>query len=224
MPYRTTPLVKGEIYHVFNRSIAKQPIFLDQRDYQRALETIKYYRFFSPSLRFSHYKRLTPDTKKAFLEDLIKGGKFSVEIFAYCIMPNHFHFLLKQTEGNSLSAFVRNFQNSYSKYFNTKRKRSGSLFQAMFKAVRIESEEQLVHVSRYIHLNPTSSFLIKTASLENYPWSSFSDYSPDRRTDLLTSTKLVLSHFSSKEKYREFVFDQVSYQRELQKIEHLLQD
>lgn len=92
-------------------------------------------------------------------------------------MPNHFHFLIKELEENGTRKFISNIQNSYAKYFNTKNERSGSLFQEMFKAVRIESDEQFVHVARYIHLNPYSAFILDNInSIKVFPWSSFGDY------------------------------------------------
>lgn len=114
---------------------------------------------------------------------------------------------------------MRNFQHSYSKYFNAKNERTGSLFQSMFKAVRIESDEQLIHVSRYIHLNPVSSFLINIESLTDYAWSSFKDYM--NPSDSIIATKSILDYFKSKEEYKKFVFNQADYQRELEQIRHL---
>ena len=218
MPYRRTPLVTGEIYHVFNRSVANQPIFLNQRDYQRALEVINFYRFRKPLLKYSHYRVLPQDQKIQFLEKLIKNNKPQVEIIAFCMMPNHVHFLLKALEDTSISTFMTNFQHSCSKYFNIKNERTGSLFQSMFKAVRIENDEQLLHVSRYIHLNPVSSFLINIQSLEDYPWSSFRDYINGSG---FINAELVLSHFKSKEEYKKFVYDQADYQQKLEIIKHL---
>lgn len=220
MPRRRTPIIPGEIYHVFNRSIAKQPIFLSQRDYLRAIDVINFYRYQKPPLRFSHFNRLTPELKKEFLKNLASKKRL-VEILAFCLMPNHFHFLLKQLHEDSISKFMNNFQHSYSKYFNTKNERVGSLFQAMFKAVRIESDEQLLHVSRYIHLNPVSSFVIKIESLSNHPWSSFHEYISEPKAESFINTDLVLNNFKSKDDYKKFVFDQASYQQELEKIKHL---
>ena len=116
---------------------------------------------------------------------------------------------------------MNNFQHSYAKYFNTKNDRTGSLFQAMFKSVRIESEEQLLHVARYIHLNPVSSFIIEIDSLPNYPWSSLKDYFSDGKKSLI-DTKSILGHFKSKEDYKKFVFDQADYQQKLEGIKHLV--
>ncbi|OGD92713.1 hypothetical protein A2697_04085 [Candidatus Curtissbacteria bacterium RIFCSPHIGHO2_01_FULL_41_44] len=219
MPRRRTPLISGEIYHVFNRSIAKQPIFLSQKDYSRAIDVINFYRYQKPPLRFSHFNRLTPELKKGFLENLANKEQL-VEILAFCIMPNHVHFLLKQLQENSISKFMNNFQHSYSKYFNTKNERLGSLFQAMFKAVRIETEEQLLHVSRYIHLNPVSSFLIKIEQLESYPWSSLKNYENNEMASFV-KPKDILAHFKTYDRYKEFVVDQSNYQQELEKFKHL---
>lgn len=118
---------------------------------------------------------------------------------------------------------MRNFQHSYSKYFNLKNDRTGGLFQAMFKAVRIETDEQLIHVSRYIHLNPVSSMLIKIEKLEDYLWSSFKDYILDTNS-VLISPVLILKYFKSKNKYKEFVFNQADYQKRLESIKHLTLD
>lgn len=215
MPRRRTILATGEIYHIFNRSIARQPIFLNKRDYQRALETMDFYRLRKLSVKLSTFKRLSEKQKLAVLAN----SKPQIEILAFCFMPNHIHFLMKPIEDKSISIFMNNFQHSYAKYFNTRNNRVGSLFQSMFKAVRIETDEQLLHVSRYIHLNPVTSFLINIDSLPNYPWSSFKDYISSEKSEILTSQ--ILNYFNSQEEYKEFVFDQANYQRELDKIKHL---
>ena len=220
MPYRKVPLVAGEIYHVFNRSVAKQPIFLTDGDYNRALEVINFYRFGSLPLRFSHYKRLPADQRKDFTEDLTKTGRQIIVILSFCLMPNHFHFLLKPLEDKATSIFMRKFQDSYSKYFNTKQKRTGSLFQAMFKAVRIETDDQLIHVSRYIHLNPTSSHVVKTEAISDYPWSSYKEFIKEKN-EFITDTKSVLDYFKTRESYKKFVLDQADYARKLEHIKHL---
>lgn len=225
MPYRKEPIVAREVYHVFNRSVARQPIFLTKNDYQRALELINFYRFSHfPALRFSHFKRLPIKIREGILEDFTKNQKPTLEILAFCIMPNHIHFLMKPLQDNSLSLFMRDFQHGYSKYFNLKHNRNGSLFQSMFKAKRIETDEQLIHVSRYIHLNPTTSFIVKTEALESYPWSSFREYLDTYNPPDMTSPKQIINYFKSKEEYKKFVFDQADYQRELGKIKHLIFD
>ncbi len=220
MSYRRTPIVTGEIYHTFNRSIARQPIFLNVRSYSRALGLINFYSYVQPRLRFSHYNRLPLKEKANFLEDLKINGRKQIKLLAFCLMPNHVHFLMKELEKNGISRFMSNFQNSYAKYLNLKTDRTGSLFQSMFKAVRIESDEQLIHVCRYIHLNPLTSYVIKdTDDLERYQWSSYPEYF--KRTSDLIDIDLISEFFPSKKAFKRFTLDQVDYQRELDKVKHL---
>lgn len=221
MTIRKAPLIVNEIYHVFNRSIARQPIFLSNYDYQRALDILTFYSYFDPPLRFSHYKRLPESQRKEFMGNLRKRGEKQVEIFAFCLMPNHVHFLIKEIKEKGISTFMSNLQNSYAKYFNIKTERSGSLFQTMFKAVRIETDEQLIHVARYIHLNPITAYLLKNIEdLITYPWSSFSIYMGKSVSDIL-NTNIILGYFSSIDEFLKFTKDQIAYQRELDKIKHL---
>jgi len=222
MPYRKTPLVNGEIYHVYNRSVARQPFFLTDTYYQRGYEVLSYYNNLNPPVRFSHFFRLPAPLKNEVLENLNKDNQKLVQILAFCLMPNHVHFLIKEIRDKGITTFMRKFQNSYAKYFNTKTERSGSLFQSMFKAVRILTDEQLLHVARYIHLNPVTAFILKNIEeLSNYPWSSYPIYIGKQSSDII-STDEVLSFFTSKDKFIKFTEDQIDYQRKLDKIKHLL--
>lgn len=153
-------------------------------------------------------------------ENLKKDYEKLVEIVCFCLMPNHFHFMLKQKMENGISSFVSNFTNSYTRYFNKKHDRIGPLFEGIFKAVRIESEEQLIHTSRYIHLNPVSSYLIEPEELENYHWSSYLEFLGFSDNNLVVKD-LILDFFSSVEAYKKFVLDQVDYARQLELIKHL---
>jgi putative transposase len=220
MPYRKTIFANNEIYHTINRGIEEQVIFKEKRDYQRALELIDFYRYLKPPLRFSHYNRLPKEEKEKFLDHLRKNGQQIVEILTFCLMPNHFHLLLRQLQEKGIQAFMRNFQDSFARYFNTKYHRVGLLFQGMFKAVRIETDEQLIHVSRYIHLNPVSSYIVEIEDLENYPWSSFLEYLSQDSLEF-TNPGPILDLFKSRASYKKFVFNQADYQRQLQKIKHL---
>ena len=222
MAYRRNPLVTGEIYHVFNRSIAKEPIFHKYYDYQRFYDTTDFYRFNYVGFRFSHFNRLNISDKTNFLRDLYKDDKKNVEILAFSYMPNHYHYLLRQMRDNGIRIFISKIQNSYAKYYDTKFERTGSLFQTTFKAVRIESEEQLLHVSRYIHLNPITSFLLKNISeLEKYSWTSFPDYLSIKQNRFVTRN-LISSYFKTPEELVEFTSNQIDYQRMLNQIKHLI--
>ena len=138
----------------------------------------------------------------------------------FCLMPNHFHFLVKQLKENGISIFVSQLSNSYTRYFNVKYNRVGPLFQGAFKSVRIETEEQLIHVSRYIHLNPVVSGIAKRP--EDYRWSSYAEYIT--QAPFFCSIEEVISLFKISQKYKKFVEDQIDYARTLEFIKHSLLD
>ena len=214
-----TILATNEIYHVYNRGVEKRPIFLIKRDYLRFTETTNYYRFSNCPMRFSYLKLLSYEEKNNVINELEKESSKLVDIFAFCLMPNHIHFLLKQLIDKGISKFMAKITNAFSHYFNTRHDRIGHLFQGNFGAVRIESDEQLIHTSRYIHLNPVSSYLIEIKNLLNYEYSSYPEYINDTRG--FTNTKEVLSYFKNKNDYRKFVEDQADYARKLENIKHL---
>ncbi|KKS79204.1 MAG: hypothetical protein UV54_C0039G0003 [Candidatus Beckwithbacteria bacterium GW2011_GWA2_43_10] len=221
MPRRIVPLVTEEIYHVFNRGIDRRPTFLSKREYERAIKLTNYYRFRELPGKYSKFITLPIDQQKQIFQQLEKENNKRVEILTLCLMPNHFHFLLKQTADNGISKFISDWQNSYTRFHNLRHERTGPLFNDQFKAVHIESEEQLLHVSRYIHLNPYSGQVINSlADLVEYPWSSLSQFFNQEKSGLC-ETELILSNFS-KSGYKKFIFDQADYQRQLEKIKHLL--
>lgn len=219
---RNLVLATKEIYHILNRGVERREIFTDKWEYRRALDTISYYRFLEPPIRYSKY--LTLEKKRRIqLLDALLTSQLQVDILAFCLMPNHFHLLLKQTANAGISRFVSKFCDSYSKYFNIKHDRVGPLFQGPFKAVRVESEEQLIHLSRYIHLNPISSFLIKESELDSYSWSSLHEYlAPLGNT--LSNPRFIGGLFKSPSKYRVFVHNQIDYAQKLEHIKHLVFD
>lgn len=222
MPGRIIPLVNQEIYHIFNRGISLQPTFLDKRDYQRLLQTIVYYQNQQPSVKLSRFLILSEEERKEIIDNNKKAADFLTDIICFCFMPNHLHFLLKQVVDGGISKFMSNVTNSYTRYLNTKRKRNGPLFQGKFKAVRVESDEQLLHLSRYIHLNPLTSYVIKDiGQLENYVYSSFPEYMGKIQSGFCQK-EIVLGQFKGPNDYRKFVLDQVDYQRRLQEIKHLV--
>lgn len=214
MPGRTTPLATGEVYHIYNRGSDKREIFYQNRDFKRFQLTFFYYQFIGPKPRFSKF---TKSQLNLFKSD---PNKRLVEIIAYCLMPNHFHFLIKQLKENGIPTFISQICNSYTRYFNTKYPRVGPLFQGKYQNVLIETEEQLIHTSRYIHLNPVVSGLTK--SLDNYPWSSYEEYVNGRGG--FCTTNQVTSLFSNPEKYREFVESQVDYGTTLEILKHQVID
>lgn len=220
MPYRKTVIVSDQVYHVFNKGVAGAPIFSTSKDFLRFLDLTNYYRFKETPVSFSQFKKIDSKERQKIFEDLVKRNDKQIEILAFCLMDNHFHFLIKQISDNGITRCISNLQNGYAKYFNIRSNRSGPLFNPMFKGVRIETDEQLLHVSRYIHLNPSTGYLVEIKDLVKYPWSSLLNYIGEGKYQFI-STDLILG-LISKKKYQEFVFDQAEYQRELGKIKHLL--
>lgn len=213
MPYRVAPFASGYFYHIFNRGVEKRIIFSNERDHQRFLQTLYYYQFRGPKPRFSMYTRFKD-------KDFSRNPKI-VEVICYCLMPNHFHILAKQIEDGGIQEFIRKATNSYTKYYNTKHKRVGHLFQGTFKAVPIETDPQLLHVSRYIHLNPYVSEL--TDNLDNYPYSSYPHFIGLKK-DNLCESEVILESFKDSADYKEFISGYGDYARELEQLKHFLLD
>ncbi len=188
---------EGEYYHIFNRSIAKFGIFKDPNNCQRFLETLNYY-----NNRFVVEK---------FSEDSI------VKYLTYKIMPTHYHLLVKILKDHQLSKYVNNFENSFSRYFNIKFDRKGPLWESSFKAVKINTDEQLLHVSRYLHLNAVTAGLVKKP--EDWKFSSYKD--------LITNKKFlkeIITDFSISDniQYKKFVENNIDYQKQLHLIKKIL--
>ena len=183
------------IYHVYNRGVEKRIVFQDKQDY----------------LVFLHYlkKYLTPPQENEVRPQSIANLHLQVELLAYCLMPNHFHLLIRQMPPTALTTFMRCLMNSYTKYFNTKYVRVGPLFQGKFKAVLVENDQYLLHLSRYIHLNPMRSDLISRNSLIEYPYSSYAEYLGIRQTVWIKSES-VLEYF--KDAKKTFFTNMLSYQ------------
>lgn len=215
MSYQQVIFATGEYYHIFNRGVEKREIFTTKRHYHRFTETLVYYQKGHPLIRFSFKKR----------ERLAKETKVSpsplVAIICFVFMPTHFHLLVQQLQDNGISMLLSKLSNSYTKYFNIKYNRVGPLFQGSFKAIRVEDDEQLVHLSRYIHLNPFVGLLVK--DLRNYPYSSYPEYLGVSEASICEKNP-VLSHFRSVEDYEKFVLDQASYAKQIKSMERLLLD
>lgn len=209
MPSRIFPFLQGYFYHVYNRGSEKRPIFKSRRDYLRLLKTLKYYQIEGPKPKFSHFP-------SPLYKELDESKKIA-QIIAYCLMPNHLHLLLTPVKDGSITEFMSKVGNSYTKYYNTKYERVGPLLQGEFKAVLVENNEQLVHVSRYIHLNPLTSGLVK--NLDQYEWSSYHEYTTGQSKGICSHEE-ILSFFKNPQDYQQFILDQASYAQEVEFIKH----
>src|SRR3989338_7393613 len=143
---RKTPLIEGEYYHVFNRGVDKRTIFSNESDFQRFLKSMKEFNVVKPI--GSIYENFFRKSKNS------KGSdKPLVKFIAYCLNPNHYHFILCPIVANGIEKFIHRLNMGYAKYFNEKYKRSGALFQGSFKSVHVESNEQFLYLSAYVNLN-----------------------------------------------------------------------
>lgn len=210
MATRKVPLVTGEIYHLYNRGVDKRVIFSNDSQYQRFLNTILYYQY-SRRQCFSHSQTLNPA-----LNLIIKSkDEPLIQLLSFNLIPNHFHLLARQLAENGISKFMHYVGTAYTTFFNTKNDRSGSLFQSTFQSVHIKSDEQLLYVMRYIHLNPVVSNLVSKP--EDWFWSSHLDYLGIRNPPLIDTAE-ILSYFPSVDAYQKFVNDQIDYAKQLAQI------
>jgi len=210
------------IYHVFNKSIAGYKIFNRRSDYLRMRDLCRYYQICSPPVKFSRYREYLRldrlQQEGTFFRDF-SGGENIVRIVAYCLMPTHIHFILQPMIENGISIFVAKILNSYTRYFNLKHKRKGPLWESRTKKILIKTQEQLIHLTRYIHLNPVTGYLVERP--QDWEFSSYLEYLNLIPNEEGICTFEDLLEINS-QTYREFVEDRISYQRELAKIKTLL--
>lgn len=185
---------QGECYHLYNRGTGKIRIFETPEDYDFFLARLGEY------LRPDERRR-APSASSAgrYERKAFAPGAFSVVCF--CLMPNHYHLVVRQNTDVSISDLMLRLITGYSKYFNKKHERVGSLFQDQFKAVRVESNEQLLWLSAYVHHNAKLAGLVQES--EEYLHSSYAQYV--RAEPGLCDTGLVVEQFSDCTRYREFV-------------------
>jgi len=183
MPRRDVKLCAGEFYHLYNRGNNRAHIFYERENYGFFIRRLREY--------------VLP----------------VVDIVAYCLMPTHYHLLVyvKKTSGVSeASRAMMRLSVSYTKAMNKRYDRVGSLFQGSFRAKHVDSNNYLVHLSRYIHLNPLLAGLVKQP--QNWEISSYREY-VGSRNGTLVEPGIVLAQFPSPGAYREFVESYISDER-----------
>lgn len=183
MKYTRETIYTDNIVHIYNRGVDKRIIFLDNQDYTRFLYTCAIARSLNYPISTLHdcYRRARNkgDAFLPLLETLIKNHSYQsplCEVIAYTLMPNHFHFVIKQTELNGIEKFMQKLSNSYTKYFNGRYERSGTLFEASYKYIFVESEYQLIHLLRYVYLNPLDLNPHSPQIIKKWQWTSFNSY------------------------------------------------
>ena len=207
--------VTGEIYHIMNRGVDERNIFQAKRDYTRFLLTLlECNDCSSPSLQKHRERRLDyQEIKNKYREPL-------VEIPCLCLMTNHFHIVVKQLVDNGIPKLMQRVGNSYTKYFNIKNERKGTLFMSGYKSIHVDSDIQLRHLITYIHSNPLDFEMyewrkgrlsdIKKAKkiLENYAWSSYPLYTSKNSNELIEKIikkDLVKMYYPNKKDFFEAI-------------------
>lgn len=201
---RILRIAPGEHYHIFNRGVNKQIIFHDTRDYFRFLFIILHFQ--SPKV-FQNISRFVEEfiqsrALNSLAQEIIE--KRTVELVSFCIMPNHFHLIVKELEEGGISTYMQRVLTAYSKYYNTKHEKSGHIFQGPYRAVHIGDDRQLLYLSTYIHRNPReiSRWFNKE---DQYPWSSYQDCIRENRWGKLLLPDVLMGEFKNKEHYAEFI-------------------
>ena len=213
--------IENGFYHIYNRGVEKRTIFQDKQDYRVFLHYLKLY--LSPPDKTKGQTVKINNTIFKTPRRPLNNYHQKLELLAYCLMPNHFHLLVKQKKSRTIEFFMRSLLTKYSVYFNKRYDRVGSLFQGPYKAVLVENDNQLLHLSRYIHLNPYA----KDSPL-HLAYSSYADYLGIRKTSWHNSNT-ILSFFKTAQKtslkdvfsYQSFV---EQYSKEQISIEELAID
>jgi REP element-mobilizing transposase RayT len=181
MPRRGDAFAKGHYYHVYNRGAGRSSIFFADDQYDYCLDLVARYQ-----------------------------KPYGVSIIAYCLMPNHYHFLLRQEADEPLSKFVSVVFNAYVQAMNRQHERTGTLFEGRFRHIRIDRDEYLIHLCRYIHLNPVKAKLVSLP--EEWIYSNYPEWI-GLRAEVLQDQEFIREHFPTTEAYRRFVEDYQDYER-----------
>jgi len=222
MPSRFGRFTNNQYYHIFNKSIDNQKPLINKNSSSYFLRLVNYYRHTNVRLCYSQAVRLLPEYKQRYFDSLDLTHEYKVDILAYCLMPNHFHFLVKQKIDNGISSFMSNLLNGFTRYNNILIQRKGPIFLPSFRSKIILNEEALIHVSRYIHINPLVAGIISNVEdIWNYPLSSAFYYYKDLSN--LINTKLILesSYFrGDKQKYIKFVENEAIHKITKSYVDH----
>lgn len=194
MGNRNVPFADGEHYHIYNQGVEKRNIFLDEHDFSRFLESISF--FNQEESIGSIYEYSFGDKKKT---------NPLVDILAYCLNPNHYHFILKQRKERGIEKFMQRLGTGYSKYFNNKYDRRGSLFQGTFKSKHIDNNDYLLYISAYVNLNYEMHGLGSLTSK-----SSWSEYLKPETKEPFCEKGLILGQFTNPKEYELFAQEAIS--------------
>jgi len=213
---RKITLAPGEFYHIYNRGTEKIKIFHNKNNYLRFLTLL-----YLCNSELPVTANFRGSTSNIFQTD---RGNSLIEICAYCLMPNHFHLILKEKEDGGVSKFMQKLITGYTMYFNKSNDRSGSLFQGRFKAVLCDNDEYLSYLIAYIHLNPIKLIDSKWKEngirnrskaekfLDQYEYSSFIDYCNNKRPEnKIINFDSLPSYFETPANFKKNVTNWLSF-------------
>ena len=193
-----------EYYHIFNRGVDKREIFSDAQDYERFLLSMNLLNDSKDGLMIAwrDYKENNPFAKvDEFLKLRFRERDPLVEIIAYCLNPNHYHFILKQVAEKGIEKFLHKIGVSHTKYYNEKYKRTGSLFQGVFKSILINSNDYLLYLSVYVNKN---NFIHGYNNNDSWPYTSLHDYLKNKESNL-THKNIITEQFRNIDEYKDFL-------------------
>lgn len=217
---RKNPFIPGEYYHIYGRILFNAPEFKNEKNAERLMQAFLLANSEKSSEAFQ-YLRNNKDENGSFKKsvEIAKKGEKFVDIICYVIMPDHYHLLLRERTKNGISRFIHKCNISVSKYINIKNNRRGPLFENRFNAKHVGSNDYLLHLSLYIHLNPLD-FLAdrewRKNRLKNWPlakkklfaykWSSIKSFLQNNYTDpILSGTDIIKEQFNSRLNYEDFL-------------------
>lgn len=203
---RKTKFQVGGIYHIFNRGVDKREIFISKHDYQRfftGLKELNTDKVIGSLYELNFIRKRESKLPPGSLASRGKVDQKFVDIQCYALLPNHYHLIVKELIERGVERFFHKLSTSYTKYFNQKFNRTGSLFQGPFKSVEVETDEQLLYLSSYINGNAE---IHNVSSADDWPWSSYSDYIGTENQGLVNK-KPILREFKNTNGYRKYTKD-----------------
>lgn len=205
---RVKKYIEKSSYHIYNRGVNRRKIFFCNDDYATYLRYLKQY-LLPKNVLFKELLDEGASPREITRVMSISNFAYKINLQSYCLMPNHIHLLVEQTESKTISKFMKSLHTRYSMYINTKYKRIGGLFQDIYKARSIEDNRDLLNVSLYIHRNPIKL----TPYLETYKWSSLKFFCTNQEISWVKKEKVTKAFQDSLlqkqySNYKELVKDQ----------------
>lgn len=204
---RKTVFANDEYYHIYNRGTDKRVIFSDNEDLNRFLQSMIEFNTVDPigSLYQNSFRKKTQLSGLATKSEVFgaESEEKLVTVIAYCLNPNHYHFLLKQVSERGVEKYMHRLGTGYTRYFNKKNERSGALFQGTFKSIHIDSNEYLLHASAYVNLNNRVHQIDKLSGLATK--SSWGAYVGEEFDGVPCEKGVILEQFRDASEYRDFV-------------------